>query len=100
MLNVPSYIAKNGLEFNITLNKKQLSSAHDYWLYFIVCNRKGRGNINFTLFATKKSFPLEQIADHLAKTLGLEEVKTRLDAVDDGGKQLLFPSFVEGWALI
>jgi len=91
---------KLGLVFDIALNKKQLTAAHNYWLYFIVARHAELGHQAFTLMVTKQAFPDEKQADHLASTLAIDEAKRRLEEVEERGRPIRVPFFMEGWALL
>ena len=99
---VPEFIhttSKNE-KFEITLKKKVLSEQHNYWLYFVdACHEKWR-KAGFGIFVTKQAYPQEELADHLAKTLALDECKARLEEVTEEGRPLYFPGLHEGWAIM
>jgi hypothetical protein len=88
-----------GEAFKLTLRKKHLSVAHNYWLYFVEAEHETWRKMGFAVFVTKQAFPNEQLADHLAKTLGIEEVKRLLEETTEEGCPLYFPQFHEGWAV-
>jgi hypothetical protein len=91
---------KRGLEFKISLTKRQLTAEHNYWLYFITAHHTNLGNQSFTVLVMKQAFPDERLADALASNLAIDEAKTRLEAANEDGRPLLLPFFTEGWALI
>ncbi len=95
-----SYVSRAGVPFEVTLSKKHLTAAHNYWLYFFVARNEEHGNLGFKLLATKQAFAQEQLADYLAATLGVDEVTSRLDEADSGGKAISAPLLTEGWALL
>lgn len=88
-----------GEEFNLTLRKKHLSPAHNYWLYFVEAEHQTWRKMGFGVFVTKQAFPKEELADHLAKTLAMDEVKRLLEEATSEGRPLYFPQFHEGWAV-
>jgi hypothetical protein len=100
MLQGISHTTKRGLQFEISLRKKKLTPAHNYWLYFIVANNKELGNQSFTLFITKQEFADERLADHLASTIAIDEAKSRLEDADESGRALRVPFLTEGWGLL
>ncbi|MCW0377486.1 hypothetical protein NB697_000332 [Xanthomonas sacchari] len=89
-----------GLEFDLTLSKKQLTPEHNYWFYFIVAHNAELGNQTFTLIATKQAFPDEHIADKLASTIAIDEAKGRLEEADKTGRPIRIPFMTEGWVLL
>ena len=55
--------------------------------------------MGFAVFVTKQAFPNEKLADHLAHTLAMDEVKRLLEEATEEGRPLYFPVFYEGWAV-
>jgi len=99
---VPSiqHINTSNEKFDLTVKKKQLTPDHNYWLYFIETHHSTWGDHRFNVFITKQAFPVEQAADHLAQTLAVEEVKSRLEQATSDGMPLLFPFLNEGWCVM
>lgn len=95
-----SHINRNGEVFAPTLKKRRLSEQHNYWLYFIVSKHESWGERGFYVFVTKQSYPNESLADHLASTLAISEVKARLEAATEEGMPLLVPTLHEGWGVL
>jgi len=54
----------------------------------------------FSVFVTKEAFPKEELAEHLARTLGVKEVKMRLEQATPQGFPQAFPIWNEGWFLL
>lgn len=99
MLPIEMHRSSKGEEFNLTLRKKHLSAAHNYWLYFVEVEHQTWRKMGFVVFATKESFPKEEFADQLARTLAMDEVKRLLEDATKDGRPLYFPQFYEGWAV-
>jgi len=99
ILPTEQHKSSTGEAFKLTLQKKHLSDAHNYWLYFMEAEHETWRKMGFAVFVTKQAFPNEELADHLAKTLGMEEVKRLLEEATVEGRPLYFPLFHEGWAV-
>ena len=98
-LPIESHRNSKGEVFSITLRKKQLSEAHNYWLYFVDVEHAKWRRMGFAVFVTKQAFQDERLADQLAKTLAMEAVKGLLEEASENGRPLYFPQFHEGWAV-
>ena len=91
----------NGEEFNLSWSKWIEPIEADYRMYFITVSHKSWGQKIYTVFVTKKSYPDEESATHLATSYCLEEVKRRLDQATSSGFPLISsPLTHEGWAMI
>ena len=94
-----SHTTKKGQKFRLCLKKKHLSEQHNYWLYFIEAEHESWRKQGFGVFVTKQAYPSEQVADHLASTLAIEEAKARLEEATEEGRPLYLPVVHEGWAI-
>ena len=99
MLPKQFHTASKGECFDLVLRKKHLSDQHNYWLYFVEATHKTWRKMGFAVFVTKQAFPNEKLADHLAHTLAMDEVKRLLEEATEEGRPLYFPVFYEGWAV-
>ena len=76
MLPKQFHTSSKGECFDLVLRKKHLSDQHNYWLYFVEATHKTWRKMGFAVFVTKQAFPNEKLADHLAHTLAMDEVKS------------------------
>ena len=99
---IPSleHTTSKGQKFELCLKKKNLSEKHDYWLYIIETKHESWGNKAFSAFVTKSSYPNEELADSLAKSIIVDTVKQRLEEATHEGLPLYFPVSHEGFAII
>lgn len=97
MLPTELHVNSSRETFTLTLQKRQLTDAHNYWLYYVQVEHKSWRKIVFSIFVTKQAFPSEQMSDQLAKTLGVDEVKRLLEETTEEGRPLCHPQFQEGW---
>ncbi len=100
ILKASPYINKKGLEFQVSLDKKVLTAEHNYWLYIVRAEHEAFGNQGYAVFVTKQAYPDEEQADHLAKTIAMEEAKSRLEEVTEEGRPMYLPIIHEGWAIM
>jgi len=91
------YKNKANEEFEYTLYRHTLSPEHNYWLYTVQVKHATWGFRAFGIYATKEACPTQDLAEHLAKTLGIEAVKGRLEQASPQGFPMVFPSWFEGW---
>lgn len=94
------HTSSKGETFSIEVKKRKLTDAHTYWLYFIEAKHEKWGVQRFHVFVTKQSQPIEDLADHLAKTLAVEAAKGLLEEATGAGRPLRFPFVKDGWAII
>lgn len=99
MLPAQSHKTKRGEIFTLTLRKKKLSDQHNYWMYFVEAEHKLWRKTGFSVIVTKAAFPDEALADHLAQTLAMDEVKNRLEEATAEGRPLYLPVLHEGWVV-
>ena len=99
MLPKQFHTSSKGECFDLVLRKKHLSDQHNYWLYFVEATHKTWRKMGFAVFVTKQAFPNEKLADNLAHTLAMDEVKRLLEEATEEGRPLYFPVFYEGWAV-
>ena len=99
MLPTEAHKNSNDETFKLTLRKRHLTQEHNYWLYFVEAEHSMWRKMGFAVFVTKQAFPLEDLADQLARTLAMDEVKRLLEEATEQGRPLYFPQFFEGWAV-
>jgi hypothetical protein len=95
-----TYRNRAGEEFEYAIHRHTLTSEHDYWLYTIQAKHDKWGFRAFGVYATKKAFPTQELAEHLAKTLAVDAMKCRLEQSTAEGFPLVFPLWDEGWWLL
>jgi hypothetical protein len=94
------HTSSKGEKFTIEMKKRKLTASHTYWLYYIEAKHEGWGVQRFHVFVTKQSQPVEDLADHLAKTLALKAAKDLLEEATETGRPLRFPFIADGWAIM
>lgn len=100
-LSLGQYKNKEGEVFELSWWKCCEKAEMNYRMYFVKASHKDWGEKTYTIFVVKQSYPNENDADHLATKYVLEEIKRRLELVEDGKHLLLFnPINSEGWGLI
>jgi hypothetical protein len=98
---VTQYQNKHNEHFEYTIYRNPLTLEHNYFLYTIQVKHPEWGFRGFSIFVTKAICQSnEQSAEHLAVTLGLDEVKLRMDQATATGFPMLFPSLHEGWTVL
>jgi hypothetical protein len=91
----------NDEEFDLSWSKWIEPPEADYRLYFINVSHISWGQRTYKVFVTKKSYPDEESATHLATSYSLKEIKRRLDSANASGIPLILtPLTHEGWAMI
>jgi flavin-dependent dehydrogenase len=94
------YKNKDGEEFEYTIHRHDLDPTTDYWLFTIQAKHSSWGFRAFGVYAKKSTFPNQDMAEHLAKSLATDEMKSRLNQATSEGFPLVFPIFSDGWFLL
>jgi hypothetical protein len=95
-----THTSSKGEKFSVEIRRRKLTDAHTYWLYYIEAKHEKWGILRFHVFVTKQSQPVEDLADHLAKTLALEAAKGLLEEATETGRPLRLPLVTDGWAIM
>lgn len=94
------YSNTSGEEFEYTIYRHNLKPETDYWLYTIQVKHHKWGYRPFGVYATKTAFPKQELAERLAKTLAVQEMKGRLEQASVEGFPIIFPTYSDGWFLL
>jgi len=94
------YKNRAGQEFEYTIYRHPGKPENDYWLYTIQAKHAAWGFRSFGVYAIKASFPQQDQAELLVKTLAVEEMKGRLETATEQGFPMVFPTFSDGWFLL
>lgn len=100
MLPKQPHTTSKGEVFGLTLKKKRPSEQDDYRRYLVEVTHEAWRNVGFAIHVTWKHFASEDEADHLAKTLAMEEVKRLLEDVTEERRPLCLPVLREGWSVL
>ena len=98
--DIQIYINKAKENFEYTLYRHPLRSEHDYWMYTVQVTHAKWGSRAFGVYVTKEAFPTHDLAECLAKNLGVSAVKCRLEQATDQGFPMNFQLSFDGWWII
>ena len=94
------YKSTKGLEFDLSIWNWVEPDEAEYRMFFIKAENKKWGEKVFRVFITKAETPGFELASHLAESLALDEVKSRLNDSENGKSPLYLPVLNEGWCVV
>ncbi|NIA06950.1 MAG: hypothetical protein GWP14_04795 [Actinobacteria bacterium] len=98
---LPDYTNSEGEVFSLRLVNAPPTKGHDdRWEYLVVAKNKSWGREEFRVLLKKTAFASEEEAQEFILGEPLEDVKKRLDTLDEDPIDLFELDMSKGWAVV